>query len=80
MNLQPVTCNYQDQFSAAFNVLLKCLKCGKHKKPFQMLADLDGEPFVAYYCKNCEESYLRFPLNKEEIEIKNKKNLTILVK
>lgn len=61
MNLQPVMCNFSDQSSTAFNVLLKCLKCGKNKKPFQMLADLDGVAFVAYYCRDCNEPYLSFP-------------------
>ena len=51
MNLQPVT---------GTNVFCTCASCGKfasnrfdpHKGP-GLFADLNGEPFKAYYCRDC---------------------------
>lgn len=36
-----------------------CIRCGKSMqsdKEFKILADLDGEPFKAYYCSPCKET------------------------
>lgn len=50
MNLQPVS-------YAAIPVRLVCVRCnGVHfvgRGGHKMFADLDGEPFVAYYCEPC---------------------------
>ena len=46
MNLVPVTPPRDGQ-------TLQCYHCGKMKAVETMMADLDGEPFVAYYCQPC---------------------------
>ncbi len=61
MKLRPVICDFSAQNSLTFNTLLRCLQCGQRKKPFQMLADLNGEAFIAYYCMNCNEPAKKFP-------------------
>ena len=33
--------------------MLQCLKCGKMGYPYQMLANLDGRPFVDYEHERC---------------------------
>jgi len=35
-------------------MLYTCIKCGK-KTP-EVYADLDGKPFVDYYCEECTKS------------------------
>lgn len=30
-----------------------CAKCGARFNSAKLLADLDGEPFVSYYCAGC---------------------------
>lgn len=46
MNLQPVNPSYP-------SVGLVCCECGQYGKSEDMLADLDGPPFAAYYHKQC---------------------------
>lgn len=50
MNLQPVTQHY-------IPVLLRCVRCeGRNfyaRTSAKMYADLDGMPFVDYYCDLC---------------------------
>jgi hypothetical protein len=38
-------------------IKLQCVKCGKMVDADKLLADLDGKPFVDYYCKECTAEY-----------------------
>ena len=49
MNLQPVYPN------RAQPVYVLCCACEKMAKDTASFADLDGEPFKAFYCEACAE-------------------------
>lgn len=49
MNLQPI----QPNAHTGFCFRLWCCQCGGWHDPATMKADLDGEPFKAYYCLKC---------------------------
>ena len=49
MNLKPVNPEPQP------GQRLLCASCGKMKEARKMFADLDGEPFKAYYCSECTQ-------------------------
>jgi hypothetical protein len=45
------------------NVKFQCLRCGRVGRAVDMMADLDGPAFKAYYCKRCPSQ----PVTLEEV-------------
>lgn len=48
MNLQPI-----NPRPSLFSFRLQCIACGCWADAATVHADLDGEPFKAYYCQSC---------------------------
>lgn len=44
---------FRDKSAGAHNVAVTCLKCGSRHHLSDMLCDLDGPAFRAYYCPQC---------------------------
>lgn len=47
---------------------LKCLKCQTMQPAQDMLADLGGEPFKAYYCRTCTNRWDPYTITQADVE------------
>ena len=41
--------------NARNDIVLHCMKCGGQGQPYQMLANIDGEPYNSYEHERCHE-------------------------